>query len=48
MCHVCVFVFSVMEALKKKHKEELEKEVEKVKRLSSGVLDSQSLRVQQQ
>ncbi|KAM9345845.1 TRIO and F-actin binding protein b [Symphorus nematophorus] len=38
----------VMEALKKKHKEELEREVEKVKRLSSGVLDSQTLRVQQQ
>ncbi|XP_035510881.1 TRIO and F-actin binding protein b [Morone saxatilis] len=36
----------VMEALKKKHKEELEREVEKVKRLSSG--DSQTLRVQQQ
>ncbi|XP_023148852.2 TRIO and F-actin-binding protein isoform X2 [Amphiprion ocellaris] len=38
----------VMEALKKKHREELEREVEKVKRLSSGVLDSQSLRAQQQ
>ncbi|XP_029364213.1 TRIO and F-actin binding protein b isoform X2 [Echeneis naucrates] len=38
----------VMEALKKKHKEELEREVEKVKRLSSGVLDSQALRAQQQ
>ncbi|CAK6960409.1 TRIO and F-actin binding protein b [Scomber scombrus] len=38
----------VMEALKKKHKEELEREVEKVKRLSSGVLDSQTLRAQQQ
>lgn len=38
----------VMEALKKKHKEELEREVERVKRLSSGVLDSQSLRAQQQ
>ncbi|XP_067472498.1 TRIO and F-actin binding protein b [Thunnus thynnus] len=38
----------VMEALKKKHKEELEREVEKVKRLSSGVLDSHSLRAQQQ
>ncbi|XP_050929880.1 TRIO and F-actin binding protein b isoform X2 [Lates calcarifer] len=38
----------VMEALRKKHKEELEREVEKVKRLSSGVLDSQTLRAQQQ
>ncbi|XP_040919215.1 TRIO and F-actin binding protein b isoform X2 [Toxotes jaculatrix] len=38
----------VMEALKKKHKEELEREVEKVKRLSSGVLDSQTLQAQQQ
>lgn len=38
---VCV---SVMEALKKKHKEELEREVEKVKRLSSGAVDSQTLR----
>lgn len=38
----------VMEALKKKHKEELEREVERVKRLSSGVLDSQTLRAQQQ
>ncbi|XP_041673346.1 TRIO and F-actin binding protein b isoform X2 [Cheilinus undulatus] len=37
----------VMEALKKKHKEELEREVEKAKRLNSGTLDSQSLRVQQ-
>lgn len=37
----------VMEALKKKHQEELEREVEKVKRLSSGV-DSQTLRAQQQ
>ncbi|XP_031584557.2 TRIO and F-actin binding protein b [Oreochromis aureus] len=34
----------VMEALKKKHKEELEREVEKVKRLSSGAVDSQTLR----
>lgn len=47
--HVEVVVcISVMEALKKKHKEELEREVEKVRRLSSGVLDSQTLRVQQQ
>ncbi|XP_070836525.1 TRIO and F-actin binding protein b isoform X2 [Chaetodon trifascialis] len=38
----------VMEALKKKHKEDLEREVEKVKRLSSGVLDSQTLLVQQE
>ncbi|XP_069380972.1 TRIO and F-actin binding protein b isoform X2 [Paralichthys olivaceus] len=38
----------VMEALKKKHKEELDREVERVKRLSSGVLDSQTLRAQQQ
>ncbi|XP_029014458.1 TRIO and F-actin binding protein b [Betta splendens] len=38
----------VMEALKKKHKEELEREVEKVKRLSSGMLDSQTLHVHQQ
>uniref|UniRef100_A0A3B4UXA0 TRIO and F-actin binding protein b n=1 Tax=Seriola dumerili TaxID=41447 RepID=A0A3B4UXA0_SERDU len=38
----------VMEALKKKHKEELERELEKAKRLSSGVLDSQTLRAQQQ
>lgn len=42
---VCV---SVMEALKKKHQEELVREVEKVKRLSSGALDSQTLRAQQQ
>ncbi|XP_077357661.1 TRIO and F-actin binding protein b isoform X2 [Festucalex cinctus] len=38
----------VMEAVKKKHKEELEREVEKVKRLSSGLLDPQTLRTQQQ
>ncbi|XP_019726502.1 TRIO and F-actin binding protein b isoform X1 [Hippocampus comes] len=38
----------VMEAVKKKHKEELEREVEKVNRLSSGSLDPQSLRIQQQ
>ncbi|KAG7505312.1 hypothetical protein JOB18_028861 [Solea senegalensis] len=38
----------VMEALRKKHKEELEREVETVKRLSSGMLDSQTLRAQQQ
>lgn len=42
------FVFPVMEALKKKHKEELEREAEKVRRLSSGALDSQTLRVLQQ
>ncbi|XP_014838604.1 PREDICTED: TRIO and F-actin-binding protein isoform X2 [Poecilia mexicana] len=38
----------VMETLKKKHKEELEREVEKVRRLSSGKLDSHSLQTQQQ
>ncbi|XP_068193599.1 TRIO and F-actin binding protein b isoform X2 [Antennarius striatus] len=38
----------VMEALKKKHKEELEREMEKVRHLSSGALDSQTLRAQQQ
>uniref|UniRef100_A0A3Q3B421 TRIO and F-actin binding protein b n=1 Tax=Kryptolebias marmoratus TaxID=37003 RepID=A0A3Q3B421_KRYMA len=38
----------VMEALKKKHKEELEREAEKVKRLGSGKFDSQTLRAQQQ
>ncbi|XP_043956531.1 TRIO and F-actin binding protein b isoform X2 [Gambusia affinis] len=38
----------VMEALKKKHKEELEREVEKVRRLSSGKLDSLTLQTQQQ
>ncbi|XP_062263732.1 TRIO and F-actin binding protein b isoform X2 [Platichthys flesus] len=38
----------VMEALKKKHKEELDREVERVKRLGSGVYDSQTLRVHQQ
>ncbi|KAF7651054.1 hypothetical protein LDENG_00116690 [Lucifuga dentata] len=37
----------VMEALKKVHKEELEREVEKVRRLS-GVVDSQTMRAQQQ
>ncbi|CAN9505760.1 unnamed protein product [Ophioblennius macclurei] len=37
----------VMEALKVKHKEELDREVDKVQRLSSGSLDSQSLRAQQ-
>lgn len=37
-----------MEALKKKHKEELEREVERVKRLTSGVLDSQTWRAHQQ
>ncbi|TMS14723.1 TRIO and F-actin-binding protein [Larimichthys crocea] len=37
----------VMEALKKKHKEELEREVEKVKRLGSGI-DARTLREQQQ
>lgn len=48
-CHpVCVcFCVSVMEALKKKHKEELEREVEKVKRLGSGI-DARTLREQQQ
>lgn len=44
----CMLCCSVMEALRKKHKEELEREVEKVKRLSSGVVDSQTLQVQQQ
>ncbi|XP_034394719.1 TRIO and F-actin binding protein b isoform X1 [Cyclopterus lumpus] len=38
----------VMEALKKKHKDELEQELERVKKLSSGVLDSQTSRAQQQ
>ncbi|MED6277288.1 hypothetical protein CHARACLAT_011842, partial [Characodon lateralis] len=38
----------VMEALKKKHKEELEREVEKFKRLSSGAIDSKTLQAQQQ
>ncbi|CAB1449907.1 unnamed protein product [Pleuronectes platessa] len=38
----------VMEALKKKHKEELDREVERVKRLGSGVFDSQTLRAHQQ
>uniref|UniRef100_A0A3B5QUM2 TRIO and F-actin binding protein b n=1 Tax=Xiphophorus maculatus TaxID=8083 RepID=A0A3B5QUM2_XIPMA len=38
----------VMDALKKKHKEELEREVEKVRRLSSGKLDSLTLQTQQQ
>ncbi|KAM4634898.1 TRIO and F-actin binding protein b [Polymixia lowei] len=38
----------VMEALKKAHKEELEREVEKAKRLSGGVVDSQTFRTQQQ
>lgn len=42
---VCV---SVMEALRKKHKEELEKEAEKVQRLSDGALDSHTLKAQQQ
>ncbi|XP_034567305.1 TRIO and F-actin binding protein b [Notolabrus celidotus] len=37
----------VMEALKKKHKEELEREVERAKRLGSGTIDSQTLRSQQ-
>ncbi|CAJ1075799.1 TRIO and F-actin binding protein b isoform X3 [Xyrichtys novacula] len=40
-------IAQVMEALKKKHKEELEREVEKVKRLSCGTLDSQTLQAQQ-
>lgn len=38
----------VMEALKKKHKEELEREVEKAERLSGGALDSHTLKAQQQ
>ncbi|XP_040046190.2 TRIO and F-actin binding protein b [Gasterosteus aculeatus] len=38
----------VMEALKKKLKDELEKEVERVRRLSSGGLDSRTMRGQQQ
>ncbi|XP_047199948.1 TRIO and F-actin binding protein b isoform X1 [Hippoglossus stenolepis] len=38
----------VMEAIKKKHKEELDREVERVKRLGSGVFDSQTLRAHQQ
>ncbi|KAI4821748.1 hypothetical protein KUCAC02_007332 [Chaenocephalus aceratus] len=38
----------VMEALKKKHRDELEREVEKVKRLGSGGVDSHTLRAQQQ
>lgn len=42
---VCV---SVMEALKKKHKEELEREAEKAQRLSGGALDSHTLKAQQQ
>lgn len=42
--HFCV---SVIEALKKNHKEELDKEVEKVRRLSSGGIDAQTLQVQQ-
>lgn len=41
---VCV---SVIEALKNNHKEELEREVEKVKRLSSGGIDAQTLQLQQ-
>ncbi|XP_047214028.1 TRIO and F-actin-binding protein-like [Girardinichthys multiradiatus] len=38
----------VMEALKKKHKEELEREVEMFKRLNSGAIDSKTLQAQQQ
>ncbi|KAJ4920688.1 hypothetical protein JOQ06_016401 [Pogonophryne albipinna] len=38
----------VIEALKKKHRDELEREVEKVKRLGSGGVDSHTLRAQQQ
>ncbi|XP_075879715.1 LOW QUALITY PROTEIN: TRIO and F-actin binding protein b [Nelusetta ayraudi] len=38
----------VMEALKKKHKEELEREAEKAERLSGGALDSHTLKAQQQ
>ncbi|KAK1877267.1 TRIO and F-actin-binding protein [Dissostichus eleginoides] len=38
----------VMEALKKKHRDELEREVERVKRLGSGGVDSHTLRAQQQ
>ncbi|XP_034045734.1 uncharacterized protein LOC117527479 isoform X2 [Thalassophryne amazonica] len=38
----------VMEALKTAHKEELEREVEKVKRLSSGIMDSHTMRTHQQ
>ncbi|XP_077474459.1 TRIO and F-actin binding protein b [Stigmatopora argus] len=38
----------VMEALKKNHKEEMAREVEKVNRLSSGLLDPQTFRTQHQ
>ncbi|XP_054606830.2 TRIO and F-actin binding protein b isoform X1 [Nothobranchius furzeri] len=38
----------VMDALKKKHKEELEREVERVTRLSGGRVDPQTLRTNQQ
>uniref|UniRef100_A0A1A8M840 TRIO and F-actin binding protein n=1 Tax=Nothobranchius pienaari TaxID=704102 RepID=A0A1A8M840_9TELE len=38
----------VMDALKKKHKEELEREVERVSRLSGGRVDPQTLRTNQQ
>ncbi|KAM8824662.1 TRIO and F-actin binding protein b [Synchiropus picturatus] len=38
----------VMEALKRKHQEELEREVERVKRLGSGLLDTHTLASQQQ
>ncbi|CAG01653.1 unnamed protein product, partial [Tetraodon nigroviridis] len=37
----------VIEALKNNHKEELEREVEKVRRLNSGGMDAQTLQLQQ-
>lgn len=38
----------VMETLKKAHREELEREVEKAKRLGGGSANTQTLRTQQQ
>lgn len=45
--HTDAICVSVIEALKKNHKEELERELEKVRRLSGGGMDAQTLQLQQ-
>lgn len=45
--HTDAICVSVIEALKKNHKEELERELEKVRRLSGGGMDAQMLQLQQ-
>lgn len=45
--HTDAICVSVIEALKKNHKEELERELEKVRRLNGGGMDAQTLQLQQ-